>query len=1209
MLSPAHSRTAKGLSIALIAVFAIASLTSIAQFASAQSDGLPHVYTVSWQKETPYDSSNWTWADIQWVYGPSITIDIAYTNGTSLLGPMGGFPSHYLSLGQQFYINITIPKSLLELGRNVSSISFSMSKSETYFNLTQSIPLWYANIYLTYLAYPMQGCSGPEYKPIDPWTFYSTFCNCTVSASNGSSGGGPSGPLSPPPTPPALFIPNRAACRFIETCEKYVVWFQGELNASMPALGTFWYNFNTMDTKGSPIRTTATGCGNIVVGRPDPNSGPGCGGDSGYYYYYTTGADGKETRIVNPGTQFDLVAEFSGITNAKNMTLFLNPPVDYNWWYDTARNSRGIMNWQDILVSEWWFNYTSSEWQYVTWMRSESRTVRISCDILSGTFSIDEGFRYGTYIGPSWDNYTEFFDVDMAGSSNFFTINLGASDGSLSDNKIDFALTIPQSANASAGTYYFNINAYKNDGKILYGSGSTEYMILGDNVVIPGLLKTFGDNPLLRITPDKYFRAAMQIMGTEGFRKAVSGETSNVTFVFSSPWSYNWWSVGDVDYSSNSYLKFMITRNTIANRTYVEVFNCTSISTFNRITQESSYSYLDEKLNDADYVRLAPVDFVMTYESSTNVLTLAFNMTFIEGVPEGYYGWLSYLCNKTDTWYDYYETTGNPMLKYTTIEPDCPSVLVGTVDSYWYAWNTKQAWSVDAGTGALDLDGNNVTKNDQYYVKRIYTSTSYWAQSGERMFVFLSWGSYSMHSYFALMNYSWRNEWSEYYVWIYPGNRSTVPNDRFVSQINGTIWDQYDGTIRPEYVQLSCLTSNRTWDKIKTEYSQYSWWKEEQKWTWLEINFDENFFAANPGGSGGSSNNLFFQYAGLLVFNDTNDDGVLDMGFTAGEAEAQELTHYFIFEDASGIILTTPFPGDVGSVQVNVDDGISWGVSVLGLNGTTYPTQVSGYSGFAGLGWWWHDCYGTYTPQGDFSTIPSSVGIDSLNFTAHFVIPHPNFAAGATNEVRVKIDEGVGSWTLNNQPSSRLLNYSLALAFFASSSNSQYSFTTTNGDYVPVDGGSKASNYYNVTQDGVKLANIQMGGATYYWGKDGSTHTVRSSTTPMSAFTAMYSAYSMTGSGSRSTCSFSVMGQNYYMTSTFKQWDGFSVYSDPYFAIFQSNPGEEGPGGQGGSGISPLLLISAAAIAIVSLSVFIVARKRKIPAISEPKAEQNQEVP
>jgi hypothetical protein len=116
---------------------AVASLTSIAQFASAQTGGLPHTYNVSWQKETPYDANNWTWTDVQWIYGPSITIEVALINGTSLLGPMGGFPSHYLYPGQQFYINITVPKSLLELGRNVSSISFSMSKSETYYTITQ----------------------------------------------------------------------------------------------------------------------------------------------------------------------------------------------------------------------------------------------------------------------------------------------------------------------------------------------------------------------------------------------------------------------------------------------------------------------------------------------------------------------------------------------------------------------------------------------------------------------------------------------------------------------------------------------------------------------------------------------------------------------------------------------------------------------------------------------------------------------------------------------------------------------------------------------------------------------------------------------------------------------------------------------------------------------------------------------------------------
>jgi hypothetical protein len=138
--------------------------------------------------------------------------------------------------------------------------------------------------------------------------------------------------------------------------------------------------------------------------------------------------------------------------------------------------------------------------------------------------------------------------------------------------------------------------------------------------------------------------------------------------------------------------------------------------------------------------------------------------------------------------------------------------------------------------------------------------------------------------------------------------------------------------------------------------------------------------------------------------------------------------------------------------------------------------------------------------------------------------------------------------------------------------------------------------YGITTSNGVKLADIQMGGAEYIWGKDGQNYTMHSSTTPMSAFTAMYSSYSMSGSGSANICSFSMTGTNYYVTSSFKNWDGYYVRTDPYFAVYTSqSPG--GGGGNGGlgnlGGTLPIIAIGVAGLLVIVAAVVVVKRKRK----------------
>nr|MDO8097612.1 hypothetical protein [Candidatus Njordarchaeota archaeon] len=1178
MLKSRNSLRSKGLSLALIAIFALSSMTVMMPNASAAGGPAPSTYNITWQKESPQQENNWTWTNIDWIYGPSITMNVSYVNGTSLIAPYGTLPSHYLFPGNQFYVNITVPKNLLELGRNVSYIYFSMSGSRSYYNETSQtwVSLWYANIGLQYYNQPV-GEYG--YKPANPWNFYSSFYNYTGQPTGGS-------PYTPPPQV-AIFEPNMTGCSFVETTDYYSVRFQGELNCStIPISGNFWCYGSATDTKGTSMNVRQSY--QIVLIEPDP-AYYGYGGEWLYCSSYVADMVGKRTDIAAVATPFKVVVDAQGDpTHFKNISVYLSPPVDWEFWYNTTRNPLSLQQSNSMTTNGWWWNYTVGEWRNEPHQIWGNRMIRLMWDS-SEAVSIDEGYLYSyNYSAPDWNNYTKPFVPDCAGFSHFYTLDDGASDKALSDHKIAFVVTIPTAANASAGNYYGDFDGYSVGGSRINGWFAS-FDILGNNVVVMKLLKESSEEIALRITPGNYFRAAMEITATPYFRSIIAGHITNVTFQFSSPSVGNSWTSGSTDYWNSSYLQFYITLNTWdQNKTYVDVFNYSCGGWYNRLTYESGYSSSWVKLDDWwNYVQTSPQrNFTMSYDLTTNVLLVALNFTFKTGVPEGYYWWDGYLGNKTDGWYADLNYLGDEGLEYQKITvPVSASILVGTAPSYWWWWGTEQTWKVDPNTGALDLDGNNATTYDQFFVKHIYNSTSYWAQGGDRMIVSLNWGQYNLWSYFALMNYSWRYEWNEYYIWYYPSNMSIVPMSRFGALINSTVWDTEDNAVRPEYCQIGQYCINRTWDRIQAEYSVYPWWQPEYNWNWLEIGFNQNFYT--PTQYGFQGNNLYFQYAGMLLFNDTNGDGVLNMGFSGGSAEAQELTHYFMFEDAEGIGLTTPFPGDSGSASVSVNDSVSWGVSVNKLNGTTYPAQVTGV-GFAGCGYWWHDCYGTYITEGNFSNIPSKVGIANLNFTAHFSIPNANLTAGAVNEVKIKVDEGVGPWILYDHPQNQLSsnNYSMAIAFVATSASWQYmSFKTKGGSVVSADNDSLVSDYYNITSAGVKIANIQMGGANYTWGKDGQEYAMHSSTTPMSAFTAMYSSYSMSGSGSASICSFSVAGTNYFVTSSFKNWDGFSVRSDPYFAVY-TVANTQGP-------FSPLLLILIGGVAIGLVVAVVVVRKRR----------------
>jgi hypothetical protein len=1164
-------------------MLAITTLAATTEIASAQTEA-PSTYNVSWKKDSPTQADNWSYTDTQWIFGPTANMTVAYLDGTLLINTTGGTPTNYLQIGRQFYVNISIPKNLLQLGRSLNTTMFTFYKDQYSTNGTE---LWLAEVSMQYNS----GSPGS-------WETESDIYNYTV--------GGSSNQFSQT----EYFILNQTACKYDETSDHYSVRFQGEMNKSATAIAsTYTCYCDVFDNEGSDISGGVFG--QMVLIKPDPTTF-GYGGEYLDFSCYFSDMTSAQTEIVSIGKPFQVVAQlFSGdITKVKNISIYMDPPVGESWW-SSSNNSLKLTEWKTITSNGYYYNYANDTFLQGSHTINGTREVRLTWNN-TGAMSIDDGFVYENYTGPSFDNLTYLFQTDHIGGSYFYLLDKQASNKDLlSSGEIAFAVTISPSANASAGTYGATFDGYSVSNEEMSGFFTGSFSIQGSNVVMMELLKENSDSVALRITPGKYLRAAMNITGTPTFRTAVAAHITNITFTFSSPSQGNDWTVGNIEYWNYSYLDFYLTLNSLKNnKTYVDVFNCTYGGWYNTVTDESNETSSQVLLpNWSDYVEIpATNNFTMSYNDTDHTLLVALNFTFNPGVPEGDYDWSGYLGNKTyysASNYSYPDLNdlGNDALKYLTITvPETATVPVGNVASYGYWSDTPQTWNTNNKLSALDLDGNNKTTSDQFFVLAVYNSTSYWTQSENRMTVNLDWGNYSMWSYFALVNYTWSYEWNETYIWFYANNMTHVPQSRFASLINNTVWDTTDDVVQPNYSQIGQYCINMTWDQIKSEYAAYGWWQPEYSWNWLEIGFDQNFWT--PTKSGGSSNNLSLQYAGLLLFNDTNNDGVLNVGCTSGTLQSQELTHYFVLEDAKGISFTPPFPGDSGNRTLSVNDGVAWGLSLDKVNGTTYPTVVAGQD-LAGLSWWWHDCYGVYQTAGNFSTVPSEVGISNLNFTAHFSIPNANLTAGAVNQVRVKIDEAVGPWTLYDQPQNAIRNYSLAIAYLASSSMSQYSFQTKSGATVLSDNSSVASDYYNVSSGTTKLADIQMGGTNYTWGKDGKNYTMHSSTTPMSAFQQMYSSYSMTGNGNATISSFSVVGTNYFMTSSFKRWGGYSVNSDPYFAVYS---GYNAPPGSKNSSFT-IVLVTAVASVVALVAAVVVVKRRRPPKLQTPPPSQTGESP
>lgn len=486
--------------------------------------------------------------------------------------------------------------------------------------------------------------------------------------------------------------------------------------------------------------------------------------------------------------------------------------------------------------------------------------------------------------------------------------------------------------------------------------------------------------------------------------------------------------------------------------------------------------------------------------------------------------------------------------------------------------------------GSLNLNGNS------YYVRMRANATVSTTASYELLVTGIgSPPGLLLVSQVGYVHFTQTMRWNRTYFWTYT-NGASVSGDE-MQAINATIWD--DGMEKLGYAGLGPLTINASIDDLISNPDY--WWitSDTYEWSWLIFNVQEVYATSIPN-LGLSWNTIETAFAGMLIYEDQDGDGVLDMGVSPllGAADPEEATHVFILNSVEDVELRLPFNGEHGangSVKVPGGIRVDFGVSLIGLKGTLFPLKVRDDDRVHNV-WSFIREVPLYVDPGDLEKSPSPANVTYLSLVAHF-----NLEAGQDNYRGVlKVDQGVGDWnvTTGNGTPADLTGKSLAIAYYAKFVQGNYtaSFVTETGGAVDPDSNSTMSNSFSFKVGSSPIADFQMGNSTYTLNGN-ENHKAYSSTTPLSAFKGMY-----VGEAGDSVTNITITGETYFMASCFPKWDGEDVVNDPSYISYISTSIYEpqsfltllllllmAPSGQRGTWVAAVTVIAAAGATAVAI--------------------------
>ncbi|NWF95990.1 MAG: hypothetical protein HXY34_07580 [Candidatus Thorarchaeota archaeon] len=508
-----------------------------------------------------------------------------------------------------------------------------------------------------------------------------------------------------------------------------------------------------------------------------------------------------------------------------------------------------------------------------------------------------------------------------------------------------------------------------------------------------------------------------------------------------------------------------------------------------------------------------------------------------------------------------------------------------------------EAWTV-TDDGAIDLDGNEFTTEDQYFVMR----TGYWKDWGntsvEGMIVSYvldpspgnNGDEYHASNWMGVVEMTIEFEANETFHWYHASDFTPVNNSELAS-IRTLMWaNETAGIPNPGYRYVAWTTTSRVLDLTPLTGLDSNVWTN----TWFAWGTEQTYRVAI---SETSTTWAMFRakYAGLLLFNDTLEDGAdsaPDFAIVDGHVVTEEVTHLVLIDSVDSIVLRKPFgaTNQTGLVQVTPDTPVEFGISIVGVNVTIYPLRVEHSEGLRGA-WDFRESFegalGLNPELFDYAVTHARVTQMSfdIRFTTDMVQYDPDDPTRWNHAVSCKIDQTFGNWTLEEFDNSVLEDRSLAVNFFgvlATGTRSQY---TANGTVVTdPNSASLNASYYTFGAADMPYAEVRMGGLPYTYGGDGHTtvYTSGSSTAPIGAFSLMYES----SSGSTVT-DWTIEASMLFMTAGYEHWGGHEILCDPVFISYPSamqtsyttTTGGTTTGTTGGNGA--VILVAAIAIIVV----------------------------
>ncbi|MFX1271973.1 MAG: hypothetical protein ACFFAX_09820 [Promethearchaeota archaeon] len=490
------------------------------------------------------------------------------------------------------------------------------------------------------------------------------------------------------------------------------------------------------------------------------------------------------------------------------------------------------------------------------------------------------------------------------------------------------------------------------------------------------------------------------------------------------------------------------------------------------------------------------------------------------------------------------------------------SIVIGT--PRYGMWDID-SWTVDETTGALDLDGNLDTTNDQYYVGSSYQSSHSYNVTQEYLWVNIVWepnstlwqDEFYLNSYAGMVTTNWSYTWADNYYWYHADTGDQLTSVE-MTEIQNQLLDPM-GHPAPGYWGISWMAQNFTSELMKAQAQAegWEWFDTSQEWSWIWWELQEGYTTDVNNGTHivPMDISLAYQYAGMMAWNDTSNDSFLDINVASlGSAE---LTHYWMPASVDSVTFTTPGEawGNTNSTDVEyrpVNETIDFGVAFFNISGEVFPFGDWSY-------WDWYD--GQYYGS-DFSSFeerPSLAEVDEFSIDVHFT-GNVN-TTGGPNYASVKFDMLIGDWYLDSPGGreSNLDGYSLAVAFY-----SDLTIVTPEGTEIPpcytndlgqplFNNQANASSSYGMGTTLSRVALMNMGGSTYSWARNASmAPTVSAQTVPLSTFSTMY----VSDAGGSATA-FDVTSSQFYTVISFKHWAGYQVEVDPVFVSYVSRGADD----------------------------------------------------